>query len=230
MADTPQHSETHPAPPSKRGFFIDARALIKKNPILSAASGLAMFILGWAGTIALDTFKNYMLPDPYQARAEALRDEIKGRAASIESKLATLKTADGEEFQATAAAILSEIEALKPDIAQFATQADRMTARLINAKSTELASTGQSGQADFILPSGGGVTLCPERFTMGFNNVSYNNSVDVRLSRNGKSEEGRITPGQTVRMDSDETALAVSYLGQIPDADAHRFNFTCLRL
>lgn len=230
MTDTPKPDETPPARAPKRGFFTDARTLIKENPAPSAASGLAMFVFAWAGTNVLDTVKNIVMPDPYQARAEALRDEIKGRAASIESKLETLKTADGEEFKATAAAILSEIEALKPDIAQFASEADKMTARLIDAKSTELASTGQSGQADFILPSGGGVTLCPERFTMGFNNVGHDNSVVVRLSRNGEGEEGRITPGQTVRMDSGDTALAVSYLGETADDDTHRFNFTCLDL
>ena len=237
--ETEPTGQDRPDKPSIGRFFRGLRGVVQRNPILSRAGLVLLFLLGWFAETVLDTVYNRFFPDAEQLRAQVLRQKIDEKTDTIATQLAAMEAslakagsdgAQAEAFVASAEAVMQELRSLRPEISQFAEDADRFTAQLASAKAAELSSTGQSAQADFTIPNGSGMTLCPQRFTMGFNNVSHDETVVVRLSRNGDETDNRISPGQSARLDSGNSAVTVSYLGESTDDSKHRFNFSCLSL
>lgn len=228
-------------PPTKRflniSTFIDnVRRLTSSNPILSAISGVFLFVLAWAGTNFLDFARNQVLGDANKIRAEALSDQIVERTSRIESQLQQLDTASAENFRATTHEILSELNALKPDLAQFAKDADQLSVRLMDEKASALAATGQSAQVDFALPVSGAITLCPQRFVAGLTRTGIVNGgsdggaeyAEISLDHQGENLKARLVAGRGARLDVEEAGLVVQYLGPAADESLHRFNFKCL--
>lgn len=241
MAETA--SPETPEPPVKRpgkrsigGFLHAVKNLVETNPFLSVLGGILLFLIGWFGELALDTAYRTFFPDQQMVRAQVLREQINTKTDTISQKLSVMEAnlskvgSDGEEakaFLAAAETVMRELEGLRPEISQLASDADRYTARLASAKASELASTGQSAQADFVLPLNGGMTLCPSRFTFAVTRSSSPRHVYMTLSQEGQSQAGSVIPGQNLRLDGPSESLTVSYLGPQGDTGAHRFNFAC---
>ena len=242
MADmsSPVAPDPQQTVPRKRGinaFLGGVKALVEANPLLSVLSGIVLFLVGWFGNLGLDTVYRTVFPDQEMIRAQVLREQINAKTDTIGAKLAVMEANlskvgdDGEEakaFLAAAETVMRELEGLRPEISQLASDADRYTERLASAKASELASTGQSAQADFILPLNGGMTLCPSRFTFAVTRSPTPGHVYMTLSQEGQSQAGSLIPGQNLRLDGPSESLTVSYLGPQGDTGAHRFNFACI--
>lgn len=241
MAETaspgkPDVPEGKPRRRGVNGFLHAVKSLVEANPLLSILSAVLMFLVGWFGNLGLDTAYRAVFPDQEMIRAQVLREQINTKADTISEKLAVMEAnlskvgSDGEEakaFLSAAETVMRELEGLRPEISQLASDADRYTARLASAKASELASTGQSAQADFVLPLNGGMTLCPSRFTFAVTRSPTPGHVYMTLSQEGQSQAGSLIPGQNLRLDGPSESLTVSYLGPQGDTGAHRFNFAC---
>jgi len=126
--------------------------------------------------------------------------------------LSLLSVVRSEAFMAAARSVMEELEKLRPEITEFADNADRFTKRLSEAKASELAATGQSALADFVLPLGGGITLCPSGFTFAVNRSSRPGHVYMILSygarkRGAHSGRGRAR-GLKARMGRSASAIS----------------------
>ena len=242
MVDTaPTHTpDAPPSTPRKGGinaFLHGVKALVEANPLLSILSGVLLFLVGWFGNLALDNVYRAVFPDQNLIRAQVLREQINSKTDTIGAKLEVMEAnlskvgSDGEEarvFLAAAETVMRELESLRPEISQLANEADRYTARLASAKASELASTGQSAQADFVLPLTGGMTLCPSRFTFGVVRSSSPGHVYMTVSQDGQSNAANVIPGQAVRLNGQGDSVSISYLGPQDDTGLHRFNFSCI--
>ncbi|MDM8166558.1 MAG: hypothetical protein QUV18_11445 [Roseovarius sp.] len=219
------------------GFVHRVTSVIEANPFLSVLSGLLLFCLGWFGNLLLDSAYRTFFPDQEMIRAQVLREQINAKTDTIGEKLVVMEAnlskvgSDGEEakaFLAAAETVMRELEGLRPEISQLASEADRYTERLASAKASELASTGQSAQADFVLPLTGGMTLCPSRFTFAVTRSSSPGHVYMTVSQDGQSNAANVIPGQALRLDGRNDSVSVSYLGPQAASDLHRFNFSCI--
>uniref|UniRef100_UPI003B529664 hypothetical protein n=1 Tax=Roseovarius indicus TaxID=540747 RepID=UPI003B529664 len=242
MADmsSPAAPDPQQTVPRKRGinaFLGGVKALVEANPLLSVLSGIVLFLVGWFGNLGLDTVYRTVFPDQEMIRAQVLREQINAKTDTIGAKLAVMEANlskvgdDGEEakaFLAAAETVMRELEGLRPEISQLASDADRYTERLASAKASELASTGQSAQADFILPLNGGMTLCPSRFTFAVTRSNVQGHISMTLSHEGENLGGSFTPGESTRLDGPGGAVSVSYLGPVAGEDLYRFNFACI--
>lgn len=242
----PQISSSDPAQgahsEAKRGIspsrFIRAvQTIIKGNPILSMISVLLLFLVGWFAEKGLDTLYAQFFPDARQLHAEVLREKISKKTDTIAAQMELLENSianlDGSDdqakaFMAEAQSVVQELQSLRPEISQFAEDADMFTARLASAKAVDLSQTGQSSQADFILPLNGGMTLCSDRFTFGVTNTSRSDSVILRLSKAGDNNRRIAAVGESLRLDGEASSVSVSYLGPTDDGNLHRFNFSCV--
>lgn len=220
------------------GRFIRAvRLVIRRNPILSIISVLLLFLVGWSAEKGLDKLYAQFFPDARQLQAEVLREKISQKTDKIAAQMALLENSitslDGNDdqakaFMSEAQSVMQEIQSLRPEISQFAEDADRFTARLASAKAADLSQTGQSTQADFLLPMNGGVTLCPDRFTFGVTETGLRrDEVVLRLSKAGDNKHRSAHSGEGIRLDADTSSVSVSYLGPTDDGNLHRFNFSC---
>ena len=221
------------------GFVRRVTSVIEANPFLSVLSGLLLFCLGWFGNLLLDSAYRTFFPDQDLIRAQVLREQINAKTDTIGEKLVVMEAnlskvgSDGEEakaFLAAAETVMRELEGLRPGIAQLASDADRHTERLASAKASELARTGQSAQADFVLPYDGGMTLCPSRFTFAVTRSTIQGHVGMTLSHEGENNGGSFTPGQSIRLDGPDGGVSVGYLGPVPGEELYRFNVACIDL
>ncbi|KZY46406.1 hypothetical protein A3731_09510 [Roseovarius sp. HI0049] len=219
------------------GFLHAVKSLVETNPLLSILSGIVLFLVGWFGNLALDTAYRTVFPDQGLIRAQVLREQINAKTDTIGEKLAVMEAnlsnvgddgAEAKAFLAAAETVMRELQGLRPEISQLASDADRYTERLASAKASELASTGQSAQADFVLPYNGSMTLCPSRFTFATTRSNIQNHVGMTLSHEGENNGGSFTPGQSIRLDGPDGAVSVGYLGPVPGEELYRFNFTCI--
>lgn len=228
-------ADAQPATTSKLKKLLRAPT---RSEILGVSGASLVFLVGWFAEEGLSWVKATYWPDDYQARAEAVREELSAKSDAIRDltnrmaeDLAGLKggSADGaalEDFLAKAEQLMQRTEELRPAVASAADFSGEMAELHASAKASEIARIGYSSKADFALDDDQGVVLCAERFSFGVSTWYTDNRISARIAyRDDVKADGYLEPGQALSVESPTTKATVTYLGTIGQGDEQRLGF-----
>lgn len=208
----------------------------RRRKIMASISGVVVFVIGFVANEGLGELKDRLMPDQAEAQAQRIRESIDKKTdtiAKISAQMQSRLEAMGGDPQLAkdTQELLAAINALNPDLRDAAEMGSTTVNRLISAKNTDLDRRGFSTTPDFLLPSGGGATVCPERYSFGFYDVDPSTpQVTVRLSGDQQDTNDRNrNPGGSVYLDTPDGGLVeVGYVG-VSDAQngIYGFNVIC---
>lgn len=228
-------ADAQPATTSKLKKFLRVPT---RTQLLGASGASLLFLIGWFAEEGLTWAKATYWPDDYQARAEAVREELSAKSDAIRDltnrmaeDLAGLKagSADGaalEDFLAKAEQLMQRTEELRPVVASAADFSGEMAEVYASAKASEIARLGYSTKADFTLVNNQGASICAERFSFGVSTWYNDDDVTAKLSYRDDEEYASVfKPGDSMSVESPSTKATVTYIGPVGQGDDRQLGF-----
>jgi len=194
------------------------------------AIAITFFVGHWSSDIY-----SFMFPDAAQQRAEALQKVIADKVNSIEQlsrkitdNLSGSENALGLGLKSDTDRLLDAIEELRPEL-QAAGKIGGDASRLFaEAKQNELNRQRFSVASDFVIPSGQGATVCPDRYIFGIRS-SVNTSIEATLSGGGTSTTSALQPGNSLTLKNAEgKVIQVGYQGKFGENENALYGFSVI--
>ncbi|QBX34603.1 hypothetical protein E4191_07675 [Paracoccus liaowanqingii] len=183
-----------------------------KQKALAAAAGVALLLGGFIADEALDKISDAIFPDAAVIRAEALQnniakkvDNIESLSGKITSQLVGMDAKASAAIQRDTAELMLAIQNLRPELRAVESMSAGTLRRFADAKQRELTSAGYSTDPDFVVPDGGGATVCRDGYVFGAKRVDTTAGPRVQLNLAGpagKSNPVHAESGEGISVDT----------------------------
>lgn len=236
-------ADVQPATTSKLKKLLRAPT---RTELLGVSGASLVFLVGWFAEEGLSWVKATYWPDDYQARAEAVREELSAKSDAIRDltdrmaeDLAGLKggSADGaalEAFLAKAEQLMQRTDELKPTVASAADFSGEMAEVHASVKANEIARLGYSSKADLTMVPGQSLVLCAERFVFSFHSFnSFTDTIRGRTSFKDRSNAfTNISSGNPVIIEGQRFKAIMTFVGLLGEGEerTYGFNMECAPL
>ncbi|MFS8049432.1 hypothetical protein [Rhizobium sp. BR 314] len=176
----------------------------RKEKILAIFSAIIVFSIGSVSNIGLTKLSDFFFPDATQKSLVATQEKIQEKVTNIEAigKSITnqISAVDGK----LSANLNSDIERLKeavtslqPDIAYVGTASGEAVRLFTEVKQNDIKKRNFSVLSDFVVPSGQGATVCPDRYIFSMKEA-VGTSIEAALSGGGGQTRSALAPGDSV--------------------------------
>lgn len=176
----------------------------KKEKLLAIFSAVIIFSIGSVSNIGMTKLIDFFIPDEAQKDLVATQEKIQEKVNDIEAigKSITnqVSVVDGK----LSANLNSDIERLKeavanlkPDIAYVGTVSGNAVRLFTEAKESDIKKRNFSVLSDFVVPSGQGATVCPDRYTFSMKEA-VGTSIEAALSGGGDQTRSALAPGSSI--------------------------------
>lgn len=189
-----------------------------KQKAQAAAVALLLLVGGFVANKALETASDNLFPDSAKIKAETLQENISDKVQSIEllsekihAGLSNLDAETSEAIERDTRNLMTAIESLRPDILAAQALGNDAARQFADAKLRDLSKAGFSTSADFVIPTGGGATVCSDGYVFGTGPSNIGNEIRASLSGpEGRDGPHSISPGQSVRVETNRGLVQVS--------------------
>lgn len=176
----------------------------KKEKFLAIFSAIIIFAIGSVSNIGMTKLSDSLFPDEVQQDLVATQEKIQEKVNNIEAigKSITdkISVVDGKlsaNLNSDVERLKEAVTNLKPDIAHVGTVSGEAVRLFTEAKQNDIKKRNFSVLSDFVVPSGQGATVCPDRYTFSMKET-VGTSIEAALSGGGDQTRSALAPGGSI--------------------------------
>lgn len=205
----------------------------KKEKFLAIFSAVAIFSVGSVSNIGVSKLIDFFFPDATQSSLVALQEKIQEKVSNIQAISESITDQISVVNGKLGANLKSDIERLKeavtnlgPDIAHVGTVSGEAVRLFTESKQNDIEKRNFSVLSDFVVPSGQGATVCPDRYTFSMKET-FGTSIEGALSGGGDQARSALAPGGSVSLKTaNGNIVQVAYQSKYGEGKGATYGFS----